>query len=53
MFDCAVSTPLFPKDTPAGIYMFKVKNKNTITRCEIGVVQVSFLLTLNIFQTLF
>ena len=48
---------------PAGIYLLKVKN-NTKTRCEIcsklsinedanGVIQVSLLLTLNIFGTLF
>ena len=54
---------------PAGIYLLKVYNRNTKTRCEIcsnltvktperrqndviGVVLVSFLLTLNIFQTL-
>ena len=54
---------------PAGIYLLKVYNRNTKTRCEIcsnltvktperrqndviDVVLVSFLLTLNIFQTL-
>ena len=45
---CAFST---------GNCMFKVKNKNTRTRCEIcsyaiGVVLVSSLLSLNIFHTL-
>ena len=51
---------------PVGIYMFKVNNRNTNTRCEmcsqltikhqndvIGVALVSLLLTLNIFYTLF
>ena len=47
---------------PAGIYMLKVNNRNTRTRCEIcseltiktpGVVLVSLLLTLNIFHTFF
>ena len=51
---------------PVGIYLFKAKNRNTRTRCEIcskltiktlerrhGVVLVSLLLTLNIFHTLF
>ena len=52
----------------AAIYLLKVRNKNTRTRCEIcskltikiserrlaiGVVLVSILLTLNIFHTLF
>ena len=48
----------------AGIYLFKVNNRNIRTRCEIcstltiktlaiGVVLVSLLLTLNIFHTLF
>ena len=46
-----------------GIYLLKVNNRNTRTRCEIcseltikdtiGVVLVSLLLTLNIFHTLF
>ena len=35
--------------SPADIYMFKVNNRNTRTRCEI----CSLLLTSNIFQTLF
>ena len=43
-----------------GIYLFKVNNRNTRTRCEIcskltikpGVFMVSLLLTLNIFHTL-
>ena len=34
----------------AGNYMFKVKNRNTRTKCE-SVVLVSLLLTLNIFHT--
>ena len=34
----------------AGNYMFKVKNKNTRTKCE-SVILVSLLLTLNIFHT--
>ena len=50
---------------PASIYLLKFNNRNTRTKCEIysnltiktpersGVVQVSFLLTLNIFDTLF
>ena len=42
---------------PAANYMFKVKNRNNRTRCEIcpkfGVILVSLLLTLNIFHTLF
>ena len=41
----------------AANYMFKVKNRNNRTRCEIcskfGVILVSLLLTLNIFHTLF
>ena len=47
---------------PAGNKMFKVNNRNSRTRCEIcskltikdaiGVVQISLLLTLNIFHTL-
>ena len=51
-------------ENPAGNYMFNVNYWNTRTRCEIylcwkltiktnGVVPVSFLLTLNIFHTLF
>ena len=38
----------------AGIYLLKVNDTNTRTRCEImanGVALVSFLLTLNIFHT--
>ena len=50
---------------PVDIYLFKVNNRNTRTRCEyvqikqrhqndaIGVVLVSLLLTFNIFHTLF
>ena len=46
---------------PAGIYLLKVNNRNTRTRCGIcskltinnGVVLVSWLLTLDIFHTLF
>ena len=47
---------------PAGIYLLKINNKNTRKRCEIyskltidtgGVVLMSLLLTLNIFDTLF
>ena len=51
----------------SGIYMFKVNNRNTRTRCEIclkltiktperrppGIVLVSLLLALHIFHTLF
>ena len=52
--------PLPLKNYPAGNYMFKVKHRNTRIRCEIsskltiksGVVLVSLLLTLNIFNTL-
>ena len=51
-------------DSPAGIYMLKVNNRNTRTRCEICLnltikiperhhVPVSLLLTLNIFHILF
>ena len=36
---------------PAVNYMFKVIGRNTSTRCELGVVPVSLLLTLNIFHT--
>ena len=43
--------------TPVGIYMFKVNNGNTRTRCEmcskLMLSQVSLVLTLNIFHTLF
>ena len=39
---------------PVDIYLLKVKNRNTRTRCDaIGVVLVSLLLTLNMFHTLF
>ena len=38
---------------PAGNYMFELNNTNTRTRCEIGVVLLSLLSTLNIFLTLF
>ena len=38
------------KVNPAGIYLLKVNNRNTRTRCEIGsVILVSSLLTLNYF----
>ena len=41
---------------PVGIYMFKVHNRNTRTRCEICLkltIKTPELLTLNIFHTLF
>ena len=47
------------QDKPVGIYLLKVNNRNTRTRCEICSkliivnVLVSLLLTLNIFHTLF
>ena len=56
------NTGAFQKNLhPAGIYLFKVNNKNARTRCEICSKltmkiperRQSLLLTLNIFQTLF
>ena len=57
---------MYHNSIPAGIYLLKVNNRNTITRCEICskliiktpeqrqcVILVSLLLTLNIFHTLF
>ena len=41
-------------DAPAGIYLLKVNNRNTRTRCEIcSKLTIKTLLTLNIFHTLF
>ena len=48
---------LFAGNFPAGIYIFKVNNRNTRIRCEISSklakkTMMSLLLTLNIFHTL-
>ena len=48
---------LFTGNFPAGIYIFKVSNRNTRIRCEISSklakkTLMSLLLTLNIFHTL-
>ena len=65
-FHIGVSLYILSVTIPDGIYLFKVNNRNTRTRCEIcskltintperrhGDVLVYLLLTLNIFHTLF